>query len=139
MAERFTVRVYVDNGQLTGTEDPNSIRANAAAKNIQVREVAWSEIEPLPERKGLTDEKIDPINCTDGDPKIRVLWRRVEPRPAGWSATDKNNHSIVTRIDFGEASFLFTGDLEKEGIEKMLAHYSREVLEADVYQVGHHG
>jgi len=133
VAERFTVRVYVDNGQLTGTgtADPKWIRANAAAKNIQVREVAFSQIEALPD--------IDPINCADADPKIRALWGRVEPRPAGWSKKDKNNHSIVTRIDFGEASFLFTGDLEEKGLEKMLAHYAREVLDADVYQVGHHG
>lgn len=144
VAERFTVRFYVDNGQLTGTgtEDPRWIRANAAAKNIQVREVTLAEIEALPDKKGLTDAKIDPINCTDGDPKIRALFGRVDPRPPGWTAdafNNKNNHSVVTRVDFGEASFLFTGDLETEGLERLLGFYAREVLDADVYQVGHHG
>jgi competence protein ComEC len=145
-----TVKNYVDNGQLSGrgTEDPKWLRANAktAGRNIQVSEVRLHDIAALPQRSGLTNAAIDPINCTDADPHIRAQWGRVDRRPANWTKRvfdNKNNHSVVTRIDFGTASFLFLGDLEHEAIASPLAFYgqgsARELLDTDVYQVGHHG
>lgn len=50
---------------------------------------------------------------------------------------DTNNTSIVLRIDYGETSFLFTGDAEREAEQKMLER--GEYLEATVLKVGHHG
>jgi len=52
----------------------------------------------------------------------------------GWSYEDfdnKNNHSIVIRVDFGKASFLFTGDLEKPAIatERSRASLSQAVFD----------
>jgi competence protein ComEC len=57
---------------------------------------------------------------------------------------NQNNHSLVTRVDFGSASFLVMGDLEVAGIETLADAYDdtpeeRELLDADVLQVGHHG
>lgn len=143
----IAVKSYVDNGQLTGTgtEDPKWVRANAhtGGRNIRVREVTLPEVQAVPSHTGLTDADIDPINCPDVDPRIRALWGRVTTKPANWSNdafNNKNNHSIVTRIDFGQASFLFMGDLEKEAISPLLDLYQNgAVLDADVYQVGHHG
>ena len=48
-----------------------------------------------------------------------------------------NNHSVVIKLDFGETSFLFTGDAEKESENEMLAKDYN--LKADVLKVGHHG
>ena len=42
-------------------------------------------------------------------------------------------------MDYGETSFLFTGDAEKEAEERMLQRNGREALQADVLKVGHHG
>ena len=53
--------------------------------------------------------------------------------------TDRNNCSVVLRMDYGETSFLFTGDAEKEAEERMLQRNGREALQADVLKVGHHG
>ena len=50
---------------------------------------------------------------------------------------DTNNTSIVLRVDFGETSFLFTGDMERTAEEDLLE--SGAWLEADVLKVGHHG
>ena len=50
---------------------------------------------------------------------------------------DTNNTSIVLRVDFGETSFLFTGDMERSAEEDLLE--SGAWLEADVLKVGHHG
>jgi len=48
-----------------------------------------------------------------------------------------NDTSIVLRIDYGETSFLFTGDMEK-GAEADLID-SGANLKADVLKAGHHG
>ena len=49
-----------------------------------------------------------------------------------------NNLSIVARLDYGELSVLFTGDLEHEGEKYLIEHYP-EFLDCDVIKVGHHG
>jgi competence protein ComEC len=53
------------------------------------------------------------------------------------SGKDLNNASLVARVHFGETSFLFTGDLELEGEEDLLARGLP--LSASVLKVGHHG
>lgn len=50
---------------------------------------------------------------------------------------DTNNTSIVLRIDYGETSFLFTGDMETEAEQDLID--SGANLDADVLKVGHHG
>jgi beta-lactamase superfamily II metal-dependent hydrolase len=54
----------------------------------------------------------------------------------------ESEQSLVTRVDFNGASLLFMGDLEEDGIGLLLSYYTgaaRQVLDADVLQVGHHG
>ncbi len=51
--------------------------------------------------------------------------------------SDANNTSIVVRVDFGETSFLFTGDMEAEA-ERDLLDAGADV-DVDVLKVGHHG
>lgn len=50
---------------------------------------------------------------------------------------DPNNTSIVLRVDYGETSFLFTGDMERTAEEDLLD--ADAALEADVLKAGHHG
>lgn len=57
--------------------------------------------------------------------------------PVGSGYEDTNNYSIVLRIDYGDYSFLFTGDAERESEQELLA--SGANLKADVLKVGHHG
>lgn len=49
----------------------------------------------------------------------------------------QNNQSIVILTELGELSWLFTGDLEKEGEKRILNAYPS--LNIDVLKVGHHG
>lgn len=49
-----------------------------------------------------------------------------------------NNLSIVVRLDYGDLSVLFTGDLEREGEDYLINNYP-EFLDCDVLKVGHHG
>ena len=51
--------------------------------------------------------------------------------------SDPNNSSIVLRIDYGQTSFLFTGDAEREAEQAVLNTGAN--LSATVLKVGHHG
>lgn len=56
------------------------------------------------------------------------------------SYADANNTSIVLKAVYGNTSFLFTGDMEKEAENDMLDHWGAAVdWHADVLKVGHHG
>ena len=63
-----------------------------------------------------------------GDAKITVLY-------SGENPSDLNDASIVLRLDFGENSFLFTGDATTK-VEKEILNKD---LKVDVYKVAHHG
>lgn len=49
-----------------------------------------------------------------------------------------NNNSAVIRLDYGEVSFLFTGDIENER-EIQLLRKARDQLKVDILKVPHHG
>jgi len=91
---------------------------------------------------GLTNAVIDPVGGSPVDPKLTVLWGGIATNP-GWGDTtfqNPNNHSVVLRVDFDQASVLITGDLEKKAIAAMLAKYAgSNLLDVDVYEPGHHG
>jgi competence protein ComEC len=59
--------------------------------------------------------------------------------PLGDNYKDVNDYSVVLRIDYGESSFLMTGDAEKLSESQMLETYSSFDLDCDVLKVGHHG
>lgn len=146
VVENFSVTHYIDDGITTGSgrANVNWVRKEVADHHrpIHVREIHDEEIEALPHPTGLTDADIDPLQCAQCDPVIKVLSGGYEQNP-GWTEGDfdnLNNHSVVVRVDFGKASFLFTGDLEETGIEHLLERYQEtDLLDVDVYMVGHHG
>ena len=57
------------------------------------------------------------------------------------SYAETNDTSIVLRLDFGQTSFLFTGDMEVAAENDMLDYWENRpgMLDADVLKVGHHG
>ncbi len=59
--------------------------------------------------------------------------------PISEKYSDTNNYSVVMRLDFGETSFMMTGDAEKESELEILGKYRAELLDCDVLKVGHHG
>jgi competence protein ComEC len=81
------------------------------------------------------DRTRDPVRL--GAATMRFL-NRPKPliRPNN-AHRDENNSSVVCRVDYGTVSFLFTGDLEREGENELLA--AGMPLKATVLKVGHHG
>ena len=68
-----------------------------------------------------------------GGVDLEVLW----PCPRYDAALSLNDNSIALRLTFGQRSFLFTGDLERES-ERLLVAAGR-IRPADVLKVAHHG
>ncbi|MHB1154414.1 MAG: ComEC/Rec2 family competence protein [Eubacteriales bacterium] len=57
--------------------------------------------------------------------------------PITESYDDLNNTSIVLRIVYGETSFLFTGDAEREAEADIIA--AGYTLQSNIIKIGHHG
>jgi beta-lactamase superfamily II metal-dependent hydrolase len=146
VASKYTIKNYIDDGEDTGSgiANPNWLRqqVKSGALNTRIRAVRDSEITSLPHKHGLTDDAIDPLRCSDCDPQVVILSSAMDENP-GWSSKDfenLNNHSVVTRVDFGQSSFLLSGDLEAPAINTMVRYYrNTEMLDVDLYQVGHRG
>ncbi|MDD5567342.1 MAG: ComEC/Rec2 family competence protein [Patescibacteria group bacterium] len=68
-----------------------------------------------------------------GDLKVLYPVENV----SGREFKDINSTSLVARFEVGQHSFLFTGDLPKEGEGELIS--TRQSLKADVLKVGHHG
>jgi len=79
---------------------------------------------------------------------LEILWP-----PANYETKENNNRSIVARLDYGETSFLFTGDAGID-VEKILLESSTiknsstaeinnstptNILDVDILKAGHHG
>lgn len=141
----FTVERYIDNGSVSssGRHAAKWIRREIAKGKYttSLHEITDDLVVNLEHYNGYSDENVDPLNCmANGDPQIRILAGRLFDDP-GWPNVkfgNQNNHSIVIRVDFGESSFLFTGDLEEHAIGTRVDWYDgTSTLDVDVYQVGH--
>jgi competence protein ComEC len=144
VAEAFPVGGYIHNGRPNGSgRSPAKWMLDHAAGDlsINVQSVSETEMASAPV-DGLGGDVIDPLDCPTVDPKIRVLSGQYVVNP-GWpdgEFDNGNNHSLVIRIDYGEASFLFTGDLEEAALDTLVEKYDlSDQLNVDVYAVGHHG
>lgn len=152
--ERYKVRNVIDNGADAphshddGTPDPGSTQQMAVHAWLRdhpsdpprgYQAVGASTVPPT----GLTNAIVDPVaGCAASavDPKLTLLWGIVTEDLRTYG-DNPNNHSVVTRVDFGESSTLFTGDLEIIGLSRLAERYEDhpELLDVDIYQVGHHG
>lgn len=66
-----------------------------------------------------------------GDSQFKLL------SPKGIFIDNLNNNSVVLKLEYENASFLFTGDIEKEAENQLV--YSNLDLSSTVLKVAHHG
>ena len=75
--------------------------------------------------------------------QCRVIWPLERPRKYGdWGETI-NGNSLTFRLDYGDFSMLFTGDLNEKSEEKLIGYLAKtnqsDLLNVDVLKVPHHG
>lgn len=144
--DSFYVERLIYNGFVGSRGDLNWAVNHPDEHDANLIAVSYEDVIAGDNKLGLTNEDIDPIVCGDFDPVITLLSGGFEENP-GWSHSsfdNDNNHSMVIRLDFQGTSFLFTGDLEEEGIDVLLHYYYPDGIgdgpfNADIYHVGHHG
>jgi len=66
-----------------------------------------------------------------GNAQVQVM------APCGTGYNNLNDYSVVLRVEFGNSTFLFTGDADSKSENEQLV--SGLTLTADVLKVGHHG
>ena len=67
-----------------------------------------------------------------------VLLQVLAPEATGATDEDANNASVVLRLVYDQTTFLFTGDVEAEAEQRLVARYGA-ILQSDVVKVAHHG
>ncbi|MEX1180682.1 MAG: MBL fold metallo-hydrolase [Cucumibacter sp.] len=138
----FDILSVVDNGQ---TGDSGTLKAQTLFRDrARANGAAYSAIELARQvvATGVTNAAIDPIICPTVDPVITAFWGGVnEQVSTSTQYTSPNNHSVIVRVDFGQASFLFTGDLQDQGEGDLREQYADNlgVFDVDIYHVSHHG
>lgn len=68
-----------------------------------------------------------------GDVKLQII------SPDDITTGELNDYSIVTRLQFYNNSFLFTGDASTNINDYIINNYDKDFLNIDVLKVGHHG
>ena len=114
---RFSVRTYVDNGRELGEAEVKHVRDSATARGVTVAVVEpGHEQLPIPSAGGV---------------KLTAI------APSSWLPACKENRndcSILLRIDYCASSILFTGDAEVAEEARIDTRGKVTLL-----QVGHHG
>jgi competence protein ComEC len=116
--DAFTVKQIYDSGQTTTTQLYKQYLLTIKQKKI-------------PFAVAHTGENVDL-----GDGIILEVLAPREPLMTGTNS-DLNNNSLVTRLTYGNVSFLLTGDIEKEAETALLKQGSS--LKSTVLKVPHHG
>lgn len=111
IAENFNVKEFWWNGDNAESEEYEDLIRTIEKKSIKKKIVGIGAID-------INGAKIEPLNQLKSD-------------------IDKNNASVVMKISYGDAKFLFTGDIEKQGETTLLA--AGRDIKADVLKVPHHG
>ncbi|MEN3038485.1 MAG: DNA internalization-related competence protein ComEC/Rec2 [Candidatus Kryptonium sp.] len=125
--ERFDVGMVIDNG----------LRYNSSIYQKYIEIIRKKGIKHITARAGnkieLTDQaRIYILHPTEFFIKVNEADKDYN------SGHDINNSSVAIKIQYGNNSFLFTGDAEKEAEESMIRIYDT-FLKSDWIKVGHHG
>ena len=130
----YIVASHADDDHIGGLSAPLAKMkvGNVLAPETEADTRSYESLKNKTAEQGLTIAHPKPGESLDfGSSKIEFYGPITE------SESDRNNGSIVMKIIYGDTSFLFTGDAEREEEQEILnAGYD---LSATVLKVGHHG
>ena len=130
----YIVASHADDDHIGGLSAPLAKMkvGNVIAPETEADTRSYNSLKTKAEEQDLTIQHPKPGDSVNlGSSKIEFYGPITE------SESDRNNGSIVMKIIYGDTSFLFTGDAEREEEQEILnAGYD---LSATVLKVGHHG
>ncbi len=115
-SDEFEIGKVLDPGMVHSTSTYNAFLALIEKKKIPYR-IVWDG------------------DILDWGPDVFV---QVLSPPKGELWTHTNDNSVTIKLVYGKTSFLFTGDIEKAAINRLIDEYGPRI-KADVIQVPHHG
>lgn len=121
---RIPTTAIVDSGFVTGSRTQERLLEEVKRQRVPFVNVARQQL------AGTS------VSLGDGV-SLRYLAPKL-PQLLGTNS-DPNNNSIVLKITLGRVSFLFTGDMEEDERDRLLASTSAQDLQATVLKVAHHG
>jgi competence protein ComEC len=92
----------------------------------------WKDIREYDRIETLEAILGDEVELDEAKLKIISPGSAVDP-----ATGDANNKSVVARLDYGENSFLFTGDIESPAEKEIIS--GGENIDVDFLKVAHHG
>ena len=108
----------------------------------KVKTASFEELMDILKTKGV--KKLLPADLTAGKRIHGVKIRVLHPKPDSYSSdrydarARLNNNSLVLKISFRGTTFLFPGDLQRQG-EAVLISNASDALKSDVLLSPHHG
>lgn len=116
VVSRYDVGIFLEPGVESENSIDDELHSRLQAKNIP----------QILARRGMV------INFGDGV-KLKILFPNQDV-----SRWETNDASIVAKLEYGENSFLLTGDSTIK-VENILLKLDPKVLDSDVLKAGHHG
>jgi len=118
--KRFQIKNYFDSGFIDNDDLNNEISLLVQnEKGIQKKIISRGDEIILDKENNIT---------------LKILWPTL-----GFQTDDNNERSVVTRLDYKDTSFLFTGDAGIEIEKKIIENNSNNLLDVDILKAGHHG
>ncbi len=75
-----------------------------------------------------------------GQAKVTILSDQTKDYSTiSGDGDETNNSSLVIRLDYGERSFLFTGDIQVTGQRQLIENYPQLLSNINVLKIPHHG
>ena len=128
----------IDHLVLTHTDTDHIGDLEEVAKRFKIKEVCVSQgalTKPSFVKRLRTLKR--PVRTLKAGDKLPMMGSKLQVLYPNKVGDGGNNDSIVLYGKLLGSSFLFTGDLEKEGEEELMASYP--TLRASVLKAGHHG
>ncbi len=100
----------------------------------------WREFQDLINKKGVLRQSIiegSSMTINSNKDEYDVKFKFFNPDKVAIGKKEKNDSSIIGRMDYGESSFLFTGDAGFDAEADMI--FDKEDVDVDFLKVGHHG
>src|SRR5262249_47059493 len=141
---KYTVQEIVDDGLEVGSGGRQQKAAHQKAHDAHIPYLGVTQ-RSTTNLNALPTLPVKPFTSCGTVPTFKFLWGGLDARD-GWTQAilnNQNDSSVVTRVDFGKASFLFPGDLEEDVQDDFIKQACPSAencpLDVDILLVAHHG